>query len=291
MNRRGFTLTEMLLALGVIGVLFSILVPSFLSAMAVGRRTVCATNLRQIDVAFRARALAISGAAVIRPFPERTEWPSVPYDTVPNTEMFLCPDQPEPLESTPPVYELYTRVDDLFIPFAPTPGRCIVNDRDDYMEYRFESGGGIVDYNDVVFHVTKTKPPIATFMPDGDGGPFRGVGQMSLYVNGEIVTGWEDFSDLATGKQLIMVGEDMTSYGINAQARHIRVSERKVIVLDYDHLIANHTEDVSLGLAAGARHLGKLNVLLGVGAVCTYLPDEVDPQRHPQLWTPDNILP
>ena len=49
----GFTITEVLVALAVIGVLLALLLPAVQSARESARRTACANNLRQLGVAFQ----------------------------------------------------------------------------------------------------------------------------------------------------------------------------------------------------------------------------------------------
>src|SRR6476619_3952052 len=51
MNRRAFTLIELLVTSSVIAVLIVILLPALSHARAVSRRTVCASNLRQLGTA------------------------------------------------------------------------------------------------------------------------------------------------------------------------------------------------------------------------------------------------
>lgn len=51
-GRRGFTLIEMLVVLGILALLAAILLPVFLAARERGRATACASNLRQLHLAF-----------------------------------------------------------------------------------------------------------------------------------------------------------------------------------------------------------------------------------------------
>lgn len=55
-NRRGFTLIEMLVVIAIITLLLAISQPSLRSAREVSRRTICGTQARQIGIAFTAYA-------------------------------------------------------------------------------------------------------------------------------------------------------------------------------------------------------------------------------------------
>ncbi len=282
--RRAFTLVELIVVIGVIALLMAIGLGLSVAGIGLSRRAVCATKLRQIYATFEVHAQGLARTPVFRPFPGGYAWPNIPYNVVRHTKLFVCPEEPDVKEVIAPVYELYTSADDLLIPFAPLEGSCRVTDYGNYTEYRFESGGGVVDYNDVVFHVSNTVPPVATLSPDEWS--FRGVGTMSLYRNGEVVPGWEDFRDVPAGEEFIMEGTGKTSYGINAEAENVRIDQFKIVVLDYDRTVANSGEDIAASLAAGARHLGRLNVLFSTGVVRACTPGELDPIARSELWWP-----
>jgi prepilin-type N-terminal cleavage/methylation domain-containing protein len=49
LKRRGFTLVEVMIVVGIMAVLLTIAVPNFLRARAVARQRTCLQNMRQID--------------------------------------------------------------------------------------------------------------------------------------------------------------------------------------------------------------------------------------------------
>jgi prepilin-type N-terminal cleavage/methylation domain-containing protein/prepilin-type processing-associated H-X9-DG protein len=60
-ERRGFTLIELLVVIAIIAVLASLLVPAVQNALATARRTLCATNQRQLGIAVTSWANAHEG--------------------------------------------------------------------------------------------------------------------------------------------------------------------------------------------------------------------------------------
>ena len=55
-NRHGFTLVELLVVISIIALLMAILMPALSRARELGRRVVCAGNMRQIGIAMHAYA-------------------------------------------------------------------------------------------------------------------------------------------------------------------------------------------------------------------------------------------
>jgi len=60
-NNRGFTLVELLVVIGIIGVLISLLMPGYSKARAAANRAVCESNMRQIGQAMMLYADACDG--------------------------------------------------------------------------------------------------------------------------------------------------------------------------------------------------------------------------------------
>jgi len=105
-HRRGFTLVELLVSLGIITVSLAILLPAVLQARRQALSTQCLSNLRQVALGFRLSADANGGRM---PKPEQTSRNGEPWfiQIAPYLELsegvFQCPANPEP-ESVNPGY-------------------------------------------------------------------------------------------------------------------------------------------------------------------------------------------
>jgi len=104
--RRGFTLIELLIVITIIAILAAILFPVFARAREKARQTVCASNLRQLGLAFGMyvqdydetylggrdydlpNVFAGSGSATVN---EYRRWPYHLYPHVRNNALFTCP--------------------------------------------------------------------------------------------------------------------------------------------------------------------------------------------------------
>jgi prepilin-type N-terminal cleavage/methylation domain-containing protein/prepilin-type processing-associated H-X9-DG protein len=99
----GFTLIELLVVIGIIGVLVAMLLPAVQVARGTARRMQCASNLRQIGLAFQ-QYMDLRGAATVYPYcAEIATVPTIPpnlptIDQVlaryaeHNQQLFACPD-------------------------------------------------------------------------------------------------------------------------------------------------------------------------------------------------------
>lgn len=146
--RGGFTLIELLVSVAIISLLIAILLPSLGAARSNGRRTVCASNLRQLAIGMRSY-LDSSGDI----FPHASFMPSVdPFPIgIPSS-----PDQPIPVGSVAPIYladvlaphlggsqKAFACPDDTGqIPRgAPNEGKSYFSTEKSSYEYRFRLGG------------------------------------------------------------------------------------------------------------------------------------------------------
>src|SRR5262245_12659444 len=88
-TRRAFTLVEMLVVIAIIGLLAALLVPALLRAKETGRRTACASNLRQLSVA--AAIYAGDNDGYFPPVNPSNRWPAQLYRGYESFEVLLCP--------------------------------------------------------------------------------------------------------------------------------------------------------------------------------------------------------
>ncbi len=105
--KRAFTLVELLVAVAVIAILAGLLLPAFSQAKENGRRTSCASNLRQINLAIRFYASDYSDGLPVLPNPN--PYPNgvgayykqlvkgylgLTGPASPNEKVFICPSDP-----------------------------------------------------------------------------------------------------------------------------------------------------------------------------------------------------
>lgn len=104
--RRGFSLVELLIVIGIISVLISILLPAAVSARRQAQRTVCASNLRQLTAAATAYVQANHGFFPLAHFLDPTATPpnsvsgaAVLLHTYYATDDILhCPTSPQAID-------------------------------------------------------------------------------------------------------------------------------------------------------------------------------------------------
>lgn len=105
-KRKGFTLVELLVVIGIIALLISILLPSLNKAREMGRRAACLSNMRQLAMGWNAYAIDNKGKILIA---ENSPggWVdngntvadlkrSLFFKYVPNPGVYLCPNDINP---------------------------------------------------------------------------------------------------------------------------------------------------------------------------------------------------
>jgi prepilin-type N-terminal cleavage/methylation domain-containing protein/prepilin-type processing-associated H-X9-DG protein len=106
MRRSGFTLTELLVVIAIIAILASILFPVFAHAREKARQTSCASNLKQLSLAFICYADDYD-ETMPPSFNAANYWFEVLQPYVRNTQIFACPSAGGRLPDT----QCYTATD------------------------------------------------------------------------------------------------------------------------------------------------------------------------------------
>jgi prepilin-type N-terminal cleavage/methylation domain-containing protein len=95
MQRRAFTLVELLMVVAVIALLVAFFYPSMSAAGKTARTVVCQNHLRNISQAFtlrRANSSLEQTPNQRSDYPEPLAWPSVPMDILADEETYICPE-------------------------------------------------------------------------------------------------------------------------------------------------------------------------------------------------------
>ena len=93
-TRRAFTLVEVLVVIAVIALIAAMLLPALSKARQSGRRTACASNLRQLSVAVSIYAGENEGD--YPPVNQTNRWPAQLHRGYENFDVLLCPSDRRP---------------------------------------------------------------------------------------------------------------------------------------------------------------------------------------------------
>ena len=313
MKRRGFTLTELLVVMAIIALLATIAVPTSSRMMAMGRRTVCASNLSNL-MRMIVSAQQISRATGKLP-PEETPFMKVEFwpqrvaaeyvgQPLEAQRLFQCPESTEGFSlGHPPLIYRSGMWRDRFIPFDPEEFLCcsrtgVDEDGEPYTEYCIEENIGVKakwthqeccgqpswSTNDGIWRVYDrvdsdgTRTVILTY--------YDCSWPNELWINGEFYAG-----DLANKVGMQIKFRDVyTNYGYNALlGSDHSVSPDTIVAMDYNGLRINPRDlDIidRLNDLGTARHLGMINVLTADTAVRSLSPADLYPDIDDHQWTP-----
>ena len=125
-----FTITELLIAIATVGMLSAVLFPAFISAKERAAEATCATNLKQIGMAFQMYSQDYDGC-IAKSLNGRT-WNRVLLESsyVSDVQTFFCPTVPPGNKSVPALDKPWKRSDGKESPYyLYTYGVLYVNDK------------------------------------------------------------------------------------------------------------------------------------------------------------------
>ncbi len=279
--RRGFTLMEVLIVVGIIALLVAMLMPAVNRARAQARIAVCASNLHQIHGLGQAWSLTNSQDFTY------AGW-SATITQAGGKGVLVCPESDLNAEA-PVIADLYQFAANLVvhinntnwdIPCVPGPWARLENPTASSFVLSFEdqgsTGGGDFSYNNVKLQFTDNGDGTitVTILPSGGGytSDLRDTTGKTIMTNVGQSAG-----AVNVGKaKVVPAAGGTTNYGMSTQAHLVFGNSDKIYAMDY---YASATIDLSDdwnssmfprsvdGTLVFARHRGMVNVLFGDGSV------------------------
>lgn len=316
MNRKshpGFTVTEMIITMGVIAMLLGLLLPAVSGARQRARQMVCMDNLRVFGLAYNQCRLAgkipKSDADVVGQREFVFGWPTefMPY-LEKSPKLFVCPETPnfsgQNAGSTAMVVLATPKTGLQYkIPVQHGNGRCrLANDNslvgglnstESSYILQFE-GQRDGKFDDLLLRIDpdpSSGSSTITVLSSPDTS--KNTNNVEILVGGKsaLKGTWGKLAN----KTVTVAGLGASTYGININAARMRADSHRVAILDYPKLVA----DTSVGgdvfvTSKVARHSGECNVLFVAGHVKNFGAEELNfnlPNIYNELWKPSADAP
>jgi len=317
MNRRAFTLVELLVVIVILGLLLALLMPAGQQVWAAARITICRNNLYHIYQTFGTAAadarLSNSGQTPFFPKPDAWIITSISYSETGN--ILLCPETADKVQQgtlgNPLSHLVYVhRVRQFQVAFDDPGHQGYGNmnlgtwtgsdERGDYIEIGIndnvpvtenywsqgESHDGIIRV-----YLNDGGKTIAKLMRYScgeyncvlfDGKPLFVAPSDPVDVTNSAsqMYGWLGPGSSKVGMEFELgsAATSTCSYGMAKGAELFGTGHHKILVMDYDKPIVDPTVSASHDLLLKAgRHMGKINILFTDGSIISFGPTEIDP--------------
>ncbi len=325
MNRRAFTLVELLVVIVILGLLLAILAPAGQQVWAVARNTICRNNLYHIYQTFGTAAAdsRLSNSGETPFFPKPGAWMGTAISYSETSNILVCPEwrgeggeegevQAGAPEANPLSRMVYVhRVRNFQVAFDDPAHQGFghmnlgtwtgSDERGDYIEIGLNDNSPITEnyWSQGESH----DGIIRIYLNDGG----KVIVKLMKYSCGEYNCVLLDGEPLFPGgdtdpaspaygwlkgkvdMEVELGATGVCSYGMAKGAELFGTGHHKILVMDYDKLVVDPTVSAShdLLLKAG-RHMGKINVLFTDGSILSFGPTEIDPliPRNASFWAP-----
>lgn len=276
-GRRGFTLGELLVVIGVVALLVAIIVPVTTGIFSRARQLQCINNLHHIGVAYAnqfAEAKS-SNSAAFAP----TGWTGALLSYVgSNRKTYICPEDdyitdpvPEleeyyirdnssgfymPLEAAPLTAKLNQAQYDWFDPLESSKNRVVppyIDDGSGVWWYCFEdlrtdaagsTGGGDKDFDDIQVKCTM-QPDYKIKLEFKKGGSSHSFSFADPQKN--VVAGYSSLSgNLTMPPYYVSGGASACSYGVNGYTQTMTSGQKVIFAMDYEAAVVSNGSDVML---------------------------------------------
>lgn len=326
MKGRAFTLTELVVAIGIVALLLLVLSPSVSKAWRVARQTICQNNLSQLStVLTQASGTDLAQPASITQvsecFPDWRAWPGQAL-AIAGPEVLRCPE--DDLSDAPDLAALRRRIEyrttanpGVSVPLVGPVvsqyffSRTGSNSKGTYTEYTFEEAGNIQywasrpnyeywnpicppGHNDGwirIYDSTVDIEIISQLCPGREG---------ELYIDNKPAFGTNDSNIASHVGQTIKAGSGLkgvTSYGVNSFAHRYAYGRPALVLMDYksdgNTMCADPDEPAKVRqeLLKSLRHFNRVNLLMADGSVRLAGLSQIDPAQNRALWNPNNLAP
>lgn len=282
-HRRGFSILELLVAIMVMSLLASLLLPALSASRAAARTAQCASNLHNLGILWNERLLTQAG----RPL-QPSSWQTEFAAAVKTKDILACPSaEVRPQSSSLSCQVTHGGWPEQLIPLEPGPRCQKRNSTAASYELWFEDWNNW-DFRDLrllVEQMPDTSEKITVIQVDSsstfdlvfdDGTPAMARINKNNWPGRSLTT-----------------RSGMVGYGINNRCASFTPRDgRRILMLDYQKTVASvvgadASDDFTSQVAP--RHSDRVNVLYVDGSVSTLDPASIDPadlQIHDTLWKP-----